>query len=584
MKFFKIVFATMLGIILFNVLLIFVFFPLLASVGGEEKSTKVQANSILNLTLRGVVAEQANEVPFEIPAGVPIQSGEEKIGLQQLIKTIKHAATDNKIKGIFLNAESMDANIASMMQIIEALEDFKKSKKFVVAYGSRLGEGTLLLHKVADKSFLNPVGSVEFNGMGGELMFFAGALEKLGIQPMIFYAGNFKSATEPFRLKAMSPENKLQMQELIGDFYGNYLQKMQQFSTVPKDSLKALADNLAIIDPKDALNNKLVDGLKYEEEVNNFLKEKMGYKLDENITSISYLDYKNTLSPEAIKGKKIAVLTAEGEIIDGKGEDGTVSEKVYVDMLRKIKKDNDIKALVVRINSPGGSAYASEQIWFELNEIKKRIPIIASMGDVAASGGYYIATPANKIFANANTITGSIGVFGMMFNIEKAANDKLGVTFDRVGSGPYADFGTATRAWDERENLAMTTGVMNTYSLFKKRVSDSRKLTMEQVEAVAQGRVWTGQDAKQNGLVDAIGDLEEAIAEAKKLAKLENVSIENYPKEKSFMEKIVTSFGKSEELALIKSVLGDNYYLIQLLKNKNEATYQMRLPYSIRID
>jgi protease-4 len=583
MKFFKTVLAVLVGIILFNILAIFVLFPLLGSLG-KEKEIKVKSNAILYLRLDGDVAEIANDMPIEMPVELPVAQAEAKVGLQKLIAVINKAAEDKNIKGILLYTDNMTASTASVMQIAKALENFKSKNKLLYAYSSSLKENNWLLNKVCTKCYLNPVGQVEFNGYGMELTYFTGLLEKLGVQPEIFYAGNFKSATESFRLKAMSEENRLQLNELLTDIYGNYIQAFSKYSGIPNDSLITLANTLSVVEPADALKYKMVDGLKYEDEVWEELKSKLGYKKSDKINLETYKNYVTTLPKPKSTSNVIAVLAAEGTIVDGKGEKGTISEKEYLQLLKDIKDNKDVKALVLRINSPGGSAYTSEQIWYQLQEIKKRIPIVVSMGDLAASGGYYIATPANKIFANANTITGSIGAFGMMFNVGDAANQKLGITFDRVGTGPYADFGSSTRAWTDREKEVMNASINNVYTLFKSRVSKGRNLSMEQVEALAQGRIWSGQDAKTLHLVDELGDLQDAINEAKKLAKLDSPTYVNYPEEKTFFEKFVVSMSQNDETEMMKSILGENYFLLKNIKNyKNQSTIQTLMPFSVEV-
>ncbi len=583
MKFFKTVFAVIIGIFIFNILVIFVVFPLIGSLG-KEKEIAVKSNAILYLKLEGDVAEIANDVPIEMPVDIPISQTEPKIGLQKLIAVINKAADDKNIKGLVLHTDNMSASTSSVMQIAKALENFKSKNKLLYSYASSLKENNWLLNRLCNKAYLNPVGGVEFNGYGMELTYFTGLLEKLGIQPEIFYAGNFKSATEAYRLKAMSDENRLQLNELLADIYGNYIHAFSKYSRIPKDSLISIANTFSVAEPEDALKYKMVDALKYEDELWDEIKAKLGYKKSDKLNIETYRNYVTTLPKPKSGSNIIAVLTAEGTIVDGKGEEGTIAEKEYVQLLKNIKDNKDVKALVLRINSPGGSAYTSEQIWYQLQEIKKRIPIVVSMGDLAASGGYYIATPANKIFANANTITGSIGAFGMMFNVENAANQKLGITFDRVGTGPYADFGTPTRAWTDKEKEVMNASINQVYTLFKSRVSKGRNLTMEQVEALAQGRIWSGQDAKSLHLVDELGDLQDAVNEAKKLAKLTSPNIVNYPEEKSFFDKFVVSLSQNEETEVLKKVLRTNYFLLKNIKNmKNQSMIQTLMPYSVSV-
>lgn len=589
-SFFKLVFATVFGFFI-AFFLLFIFFMGMGLSGSDEGVKKVDANSILHLTLSGSLPDVAIDNPF---GSIDPFSGslisEKEMGLFELKKILTHAEKDDKIKGILLNTDNLQAGMANGMDLRAALEKFKKSGKFIYAYSNYSSEQSVLLNSVADKYYLNPFGGAEFNGFGLELMYFTGLLEKLNIKPMIFYAGEFKSATEPFRLKAMSPENRLQYTQLLDVMYSNYLSKLSFSRKISVDSLKTMAANLSIIKAEDALKAKLVDGLKYEDEVLDELRKKLGYKKDDALKLVNVNDYAHSFDPKKDDGKsknKIAVIYAEGNIVDGDGEGGDIASTPYLKMLRKIRNDKDIKAIVLRVNSPGGSAFASEVILRELKLIHKNIPVVVSMGDYAASGGYYISTAADKIFAEPTTLTGSIGVFGMLFNISGALENKLGITTDRVKTAPYADFGTGTREWDEKEKAAITSSIQFTYSTFLKHVADNRKMSIAQVDSVARGRVWTGKDALGIGLVDALGNLEDAINEAKRLAKIEEFVPVSYPEQKSFMDQIMEKIsGKSEDetAKALQNYLGEDYQYIQMIRNlRNLQGVQARLPYEIRV-
>lgn len=589
-SFFKLVFATVFGFFI-AFFLLFIFFMGMGLSGSDEGIKKVSANSILHLTLSGPLPDVAIDDPF---GNIDPFSGsfttEKELGLFEAKKILAHAAKDDKIKGILLNSDDIQAGMANLMDLRNAILEFKKSGKFIIAYSNNSSEQSVLLNSAADKYYLNPFGGAEFNGFGIELMYFTGLLEKLNIKPMIFYAGEFKSATEPFRLKSMSPENRLQYTQLLDVMYDNYLSKVSVSRKVSVDSLKSLADNLTIIKAQDALNAKLVDGLKYEDEVIDELKKKLGYKKEDALKLVALKDYASSFDPKKDEGKsknKIAVVYAEGSIVDGEGESGDIAATPYLKMLRKIRNDKDIKALVLRVNSPGGSAFASEVILRELKLIHKNIPIVVSMGDYAASGGYYISTAADKIFAEPTTLTGSIGVFGMLFNISGTLENKLGITTDRVKTAPYADFGTGTREWDDKEKAAITSSIQFTYSTFLQHVADNRKMSVAQVDSVARGRVWTGVDALGVGLVDALGNLDDALNEAKRLAKIEAFVPVTYPEQKSFMDQIMEKIsGNSEDetAKALQAYLGEDYQYIQMIRKlRTLQGIQARLPYEIRV-
>ena len=588
-SFLKFVFATIIGLFISVFLLV----AIVTSMGSGSSSPKISTNSVLKLNLAGELPDMSIDDPFSNfnPLSGSFSS-EPIIGLKDLKLILKAAAKDDKIKAIWLNTDNLTAMPANMMDLVSELIKFKESGKLIYAYSNSLSEQSILVNSVADKSYINPVGHAEFNGMSSEIIYYTGLLEKLKIQPMIFYAGEFKSATEPFRLKSISPENKLQVETYLNSIYNNYLGKLSQLRKIPVDSLKSIANNLDVFMAEDALKYKLIDGLKYEDEVEEELKAKFGYDKDASLKLVSLKNYKSSVDldddSKSKSGNKIAVIYAEGEIVDGSGQGaGKIYGEDYMKMIRKVRLDKDVKAIVLRVNSPGGSAFASEQILREIQLAQKTIPIVVSMGNLAASGGYYIASSANKIVAEPTTITGSIGVFGMMFNIDEALKSNLGITTDRVKTNAYSDFGSMTRPWDEKEKNIMTQNIQKTYHLFLQHVADGRKMTVEEADKIARGRVWTGQDALQLGLVDTLGSLENAIAIAKKLGQIENYKIENFPASKSTMDIIMESImGKDEDAVdkVLSKAFGDEYfYLKQVSTLKGMTGIQMRIPYAIRI-
>ncbi|MCO5231150.1 MAG: signal peptide peptidase SppA [Chitinophagales bacterium] len=584
--FIKIVLATIVGIFIS----IFLFFIVISSLGASSDTTKISSNSILKLTLVGDLPDLSVEDPFN---SFDVLSGsfstDPIIGLKDLKDILTAASKDDKIKAIWLNTDQLSAMPANMMELVRSLEAFKKSGKLVYAYSNSISEQSVLINAVADKSYLNPMGVIEFNGMSSEIMYYTGLLEKLKIQPMIFYAGEFKSATEPFRLKSMSPENRLQVETYLNSIHKNYLSQLSSIRKISIDSLEAIANNLDAFMAEDALKYKFVDGLKYEDEVESELKEKFGYNKDDKLKTVSLKDYQASISDKSSdKSKnKIAVIYAEGEIVDGTGTGtGKIYGKDYVKMIRDARLDKDVKAIVLRVNSPGGSAFASEQILREIQLAQTKLPIVVSMGNLAASGGYYISTSANKIVADATTITGSIGVFGMMFNIQNALTSHLGITFDEVKTNNYADFGSMTRPWDEKEKATMTKSIQSTYHLFLKHVSAGRKMTIEEADKIARGRVWTGEDALKLGLVDTLGNLETAIQIAKELAEIDTYQVKNYPVAKTTFETIMELISGKQEESIDKTlskVLGNEYNYIKQINTLKELNgVQTRLPYEIR--
>jgi protease IV len=582
--FLKTMFASMFGFILS----FFIFFLIIvaSSAGGGVKPLK--ESSVLELKLEGDLPDRANNDPFANfnPFTLGVKSGM-SMGLFELKKIIEHAKEDDKIKGIYLNAEALTVSSAVLEEVKKYLLDFKESGKFIVSYANYLPRGAYLLHSVADTVYLNPNGMMEFLGMSAQITFYTGLLEKLNIEPMIFYAGEFKSATEPFRLKSISDENKEQLNAILEDLYANYLQNISSSRGIDTATLHQYAMTMAVKNASDALRLNLVDALVYEDEVLADLRKRTGIKEDEKVRLASLSDYKKSIKDKKNKSKNtIAVLYAEGEISDGEGTSGVVGGDSFVQALRDIRKDKKVKALVLRVNSPGGSGFASDIIWRELRLLKqeKKIPIIVSMGSVAASGGYYIAAPADTIVAERNTITGSIGVFAMLFNTEDAFREKAGITFDRVKTAPYADLGNPNREWAEEEKDFLTDYIKEFYDQFLDRVAKGRNMDVESVDKIARGRVWTGQDAKDLGLVDILGNLDDAVAIAAKSAGLKDYKLEAYPEQKSFLDNMLDNFISAKTEKAVRNKLGPLYpYAKEMELIQRMQGIQARLPYIINI-
>lgn len=588
-SFLKTFFACLLA---FGFIFFFVFVVLIGKVmSSGESMPKLEANSILNLTLKGEITDRAYNNPFRNLSPMAALTGSvsdaSTIGLFELKEVLKYAKTDDHIKGIYLNLDQVQGHPATMFDLRTALEDFKTSKKILYAYSNSTPEINLMLNTVADKSYINPIGDCEFDGFAMQMDYYKGLMDKLGIEYKVFYVGEYKSATEGFRRTDMSPEDRYQRTELLNDIAGNYLNNLQQSTKIPVDSLKNLQNNLSVMNADEVVKYKLATATKYEDEVKDEIKTRLGYKKSDELKMISYDKYKDIVKDKlkSANDNKIAVIYAEGEINDSKEEDGVIGGEAFVKIIQSIEKDEKIKGVVLRVNSPGGSAFASEQIYHALKNLKTKKPIVVSMGDYAASGGYYISAAADKIIAQPNTITGSIGIFGLIPNIRKALNEKVGVTFDEVKSAQHANFFNLTNDWDDLETNKVQKQVETGYSIFLDRVAKGRKMDTSAVNKIARGRVWTGQDALKIGLVDELGGLETAIKEVKALAKIKEAEVVNYPKSKTVIESILSGFmgGEDEQTRLLKNITPQLLFMKQLERIQSSGVYQYKLPYSMNI-
>lgn len=590
-NFFKLFFACLMAITFAFFFFLIVFVGGIAG-SGKKSTSKVEANSVLNLTLDGEITDRSYNNPFRNLSPMAALTGnisdKSTIGLFELKEVLTAAKSDDHIKGIYLKIEEVLTGPSTMYDIRGALEDFKQSGKFIYAYSNTASERSLVLNTAANKFYINPVGDCEFDGSAMQMEYMKGLYDKLGVDFKVFYVGEYKSATEGFRRKDMSPEDRIQRTALLEDISGAFIDIISKKTKLTKDSIQWIQDNLAVMDATDAVQYRIADGLKYENEVLEEIKNKLGYKKDAALKMVSYSNYLESVKAKRkSKGEnKIAVVYAEGEINDGKLDEGVIGRDAYLKILQKINEDKTIKGLVLRVNSPGGSAFASEQIYHELVNIKKRIPIVVSMGDYAASGGYYISAPANKIFAQPNTITGSIGIFGLVPDIRNALTDKVGITFDEVKSAKHANFFNLTNDWDELEMNKVQRQVEKGYDIFLDRVSKGRKMDTAAVNKIARGRVWTGQDAKEIGLVDELGGLENAIKSVKELAKLKEAAVVSYPKEKTLFESITSGLmgdEKDSQTKLLKNLTPQMLYFMELQRIQQRDILQYRLPFDITI-
>lgn len=558
----------MLGTVLSILVLFFILIAAVAGMAGSDKDDKAELkeHSVLRLSLDYSIPERTSDNPFH-NFDFASMEGSNDPGLNDILKCIRHAATDDKIDGIYIDISIMPNDYATLKEIRDELIAFKKSKKFIIAYGEIIEEHGYYVASVADKVYINPTGTMLLDGFAYTSTYVKGMLDKIGVQAELIRHGKFKAAGEPFIADKMSDENRRQIESFMGGVYDDFITSITNSRKLKADEFKNICNNLLVQSPEDAKRLGLVDGLKYHDEIETELHDKLKTEAKEKIDFIDISSYKQKAKDGNITAKdKIAVIYAVGEIIDGEGDENQVGSAPTAEAIAKARKDSAVKAVVLRINSPGGSALASDVIWREVVLTQKVKPVIVSMGAVAASGGYYIAAPADVIVAEPNTITGSIGVFGMFINAEKLLKDKLGLKFEKVKMGEYSDLGTPDRAMTAAEKAIMQKMIDRIYTDFISKVAEGRKLTVEQVDSIAQGRVWAGVDAKKIGLIDEFGGLKEAIAIAAKKANLTDYKITNLPQQKDPFEKILKSFGASTSNYFVKAQLGEDYKYYEQMK------------------
>ena len=582
-SFFKIFIASLLALIVFTILGVMVLIGLAASASSSDKPV-IGTDAVLVLDLSKPYKETVQENPF---ASLTTDGDFEIPSLFEMVRLIEHAKKDANVKGIYILASSNANGFAASEEIRKALLDFRKSKKFVVAYGETITQKGYSVANVAQKIFVHPQGGLEWAGFSSNLLFLKGMLDKLEIKPQIFYAGKFKSATEPLRETQMTEANRLQTSVWLGDLYNQFLYQTAAARNLDTALIRSLAVEGKIQTAADAVKYNLIDGLKYDDQVKNEITGRLNLAVNSKINFIYFGEYaKSVTLNESTASEKIAIIYASGDIISGTGTDEQVASDDYKELIRKARLDKSIKAIVLRVNSPGGSALASDVIWREVSLAKKEKPVIVSMGDVAASGGYYIACNANKVFANASTITGSIGVFSIVPNIESFLKNKIGITTDRVRTGPFADMGSMDRALTEPEKKFFQASTDSIYNTFKSRVSEGRKRNMEYVDSIAQGRVWTGTRGMSVGLVDEIGTLSDAIKAAASMAKITTYRLKEYPEKKNILEQLFNNYKRTVSMRLIESELGaDQLRMMQQVKKVKAmvGVPQTALPYTITV-
>jgi len=593
-QFFKFLFASCLGTALALFLLFWIGIAAIAGIAGqatEKGKVPITANSVLELDFKNQIPEKTNNTPMD-----PFDLEQDDVlGLTDMVEAIQKAKNDPDIKGIYINATNVMAGKATSSVLRAALQDFKSSGKFIVSYANYYTQGAYYLASVSDSILLNPVGAVDFRGLSSTIAYYKGMLDKLDVKMEIFYAGKFKSATEPFRMDKMSAENRLQVREYLNALYAIFIQDIAASRNIPETDLRRIADNFDGGSSEGALRSRLVDRIAYEDEAFDLLKSKIGLEKKDKLHRVHIEDYAHSKGRNlnlSVKDK-IAVVYLEGTIMDGdEGDPGDIRDGKYVKILRKIRLDDHVKAVVLRINSPGGSVLASENIYREVMLCKQAgKPIVVSMGDVAASGGYFIACPADSIFAEPNTITGSIGVFGMIPMLHNTMKNKLGITYDTVRTGRMSAFGSPFIEFSPEEKQFVQHRIDDVYEDFLHKVATGRHMTRDQVNEIAQGRVWPGTKAKEIGLVDDLGGLDRALAAAAKLGGVEKYRTTEFPRTQTGLQQLIDKLSnkkdRDEEVKawLIRTEMDEMYPIYKTMRDIRKGQgIQARLPYDIIIN
>jgi len=583
MKFLRNLLAVIVGLFIFSLFSLFVMIGVVSSLATMEEKVEVRPNSVLRLDLNRAIVERALDDPF---AELGFVHGVKKpLGVLDITRAIKYAKTDDNIKGIYLDCGMISAGYASLLEIRKALLDFKDSGKFIVSYSEMFTDPGYYLASVADEVMVAQESIFfEFNGISSNTVFLKGLLDKLGIEPEIYRVGDYKGAVEPFMRKDLSPENEFQIKSFISSIYQSIIRDIAASRRISVDSLDEIASEMKVFSAEDALKFKLVDRMGYYDQVDANLKERLDLGEADKVEFSDIEKYIKAAQPASSTLNRIAVVIAAGEIVSGSGDHTMVGSEEFVKALQEVRDDENVKAVVLRINSPGGSGMASDVIWREIMLTKEKKPVIASMSDLAASGGYYIAMGCDTIVTNPTTITGSIGVFGLMFNIQKFLNDKLGITTDVVSTGKHSDIFNMTRPHTPEEKAMIQNMVEKFYKAFVDKAAEGRNMPVEKIMEIASGRVWTGEQAVQIGLADMTGDFDTALEIAAQKAGVDDYKIRYYPKRKTFLEQLFEGLTTEVELRIAKKSLGEEYYFLKKLNEvKNWTGIQARMPYDITI-
>lgn len=581
--FIKYTMATVVGLVLVSIIMgILTFVSMAGMIASEGMSSPIEKKSVLRITLKGSITERAGEEnPLSKLGGETTQ----QIALDQALQALEKAAKNDKIEGIYMEGGILSAYPAEVQELRQALLKFKKSGKWIIAYADTYSRSAYYLCSVADKVYLNPIGMLDWSGLSSNPMFFTGLMKKLGIKMQVFKVGTYKSAVEPYIAEQMSDANREQVSSYQQSIWNNMLKDVAKSRKTTAEALNSLADSLTILSgPEASVKGGLVDKLCYQDEVKKILKNKAKMEEDECLRFVSISDVALSEELNDKVDDEIAVYYAYGEIKEditgGFAQESAITSKQMTKDLQELREDDDVKAVVLRVNSPGGSAYASEQIWREVQLLSKEKPVIVSMGALAASGGYYISCGANKIFAEPTTLTGSIGIFGMIPDATELLTDKLGLSFDVVKTNAHSDFGAMGRPLNESECRLMQAHINQGYELFTGRVAQGRKISQDSVKAVAEGRVWTGEQAMKIGLVDKLGNLNDAIAAAAKAAKIEKYSVGRYPEPAPWFASLLQEKKADYMDSQMRSALGEFYPAFSLIRNlKNQDAIQARMTF-----
>lgn len=588
--FIKNVLATMVGMFGFFIVIgVIGMMSIIGMIASGNAAQNVEKNSVFVLNLSGTISEQGSENPLSMFTG----DNSLNSGLNDILSSIKKAKTNDDIKGIYIEAGALAANYATLQEIRNALADFRKSGKWIVAYGDFYTQGAYYVASVADKVYINPKGIVDWHGIGAQTMFYKDFMAKFGVKWEVVKVGTFKSATETFTEEKMSDANRLQTQTFIDGTWRNVCDAVSKSRGISVDSLNSYADSyLALQATETLVKAKMVDGMMYGDQVKDAVKKMMKLEKDDDIAQLTLNDMLNVKDGK-VEGSEIAVYYAEGDIVqDPKaatmfGNNNYIASRKVCKDLEDLMNDDDVKAVVVRINSGGGDAYASEQMWHQMSELRKVKPVVVSMGDYAASGAYYMSAPASWIVAQPNTLTGSIGIFAVIPDLSGLVTTKLGVRFDEVKTNRNSTFGNLmARPFNAEEKAMLQASVNRGYSLFRQRVAEGRRLPVESVEKIAQGRVWLATDALNIKLVDQLGGIDDAVKKAAELAKLKDYYTSDYPAAASWMDAMLNSISSSGTYLdeQLRQTLGDFYQPFTMLRSidKREAI-QARIPYAISI-
>lgn len=584
--FFKNVFATMLGLFLFGIVMSFMgFMCLIGIIASSSSTTKIEDNSVLVLKLDGSMTEQEEENMMNSLQGIS------SLSFEGTMKAIKKAKDDDKVAGIYLEAGQFGADLAQAEEIEKALLDFRKSGKWIIAYGENYSTLGYYLASTANKIYLNKDGMIEWSGIGGEKVYYKNLLAKVGIKFVTTKVGKYKSAVEQLTADNISDADREQTQRYLDGWWNTILATVAKNRSLNKDSLNAYADRVITLEaPENMQKYKLVDGLIYNDQIADIVRKQLGIDKEDDINKLTVDDINADDTP--VTGEHIAVYYAYGDIVDKASPQSIFQDDRQIvgnDMckdLEDLAKDDDVKAVVIRVNSGGGSAYASEQIWHQISELKKVKPVVVSMSGAAASGGYYLSSNANWIVADPTTITGSIGIFGLFLDRSELYTKKLGINYAEVKTNRNSVFGASGHPFTPEQLSLLQNNVNRGYMLFKKRVAEGRKMTMEQVENIAQGRVWLGQDAIKLKLVDQLGGLDDAIAKAAKLAKMSDYETASYPSPLSTWEQLLGSYVGGDDLlnGKMQAYLGEFYEPFKIINDaKHMDKVQARMPYIIKI-